>query len=319
VRETIRKEFTKPSFVASKKLLAPPQTKRYSLVGTAFDYLLRFHVQRINKNVIERTWPATEGFNRLALRDSYDLTDADSGVSIVQTSAKHEKGRLILDRAKSARDAYLQNGRVTKSLLESAIGLAKLEVIYRSGYIDKNLEEADTADMRDLRRLLSVAPTDEFKARKVCLLNPTFRLGSDMVRGADADLVIDNSLIEIKTTKSNKSRPEHFDQLIGYLALHDIWGVDGVSNKPRISKIAVYFSRYAELCEIEVSQLIDPKAYIRFRAWFKDAVETPYQARQVRLKNFSKIRRETKNAVAKKSASKRAGRGKKVRKLNAPR
>lgn len=311
IREMIREEFTNPRFAATKKLLAPPQTKRYSLVGTAFDYLLRFHIQRINKNAIERTWTATEGLSKLASRDCCDLTDADIGVTIYQESARYEIGQSILDRAKFARDEYLQHGKVTKSLLESAIGLAKLEVIYRSGYIDQNLGEVDPADIRDLKKLLSVVPADDFKAKKICLLNPTFGLGSHMVRGADADLVIDETLIDIKTTKSNKLRPEHLDQLIGYLALHEIWGVDGVTRKPRIAKIAIYFSRYAEWCQVEVNQLIEQKAYSKFLVWFRKVIERKYKVRQKRLTKRSQ------SSLGKKTAAKKMNRKKSVRKKSA--
>lgn len=317
IREKIRQEFTKPSFTMTKDLLASPQTKRYSLVGMAFDYLLRFHVQRLNKNAIERTWAAAQGLNKLASQSCYDLTDADTNVSIYQESADYEIGKSILDRAKCARDTYLQHGKVTKSLLESAIGLAKLEVIYRSGYIDENLGEVDPADIRDLKKLLSVAPSDDFKAKKVCVLNPNFGLGSHMVRGADADLVIDDTLVEIKTTKSNKLKPEYFDQLIGYLALHDIWGADGAVIKMRIGKIAIYFSRYAQWCEIAVNRIIDQKAYSKFLIWFRKKVEEEFKAREERIARHLP-RSPVKRGVAKNLKRNNSVRKKAVRKLRVP-
>ena len=39
VREKFREEFEKPRLASDRQLLAPPLSKRYSLVGTAFDYL----------------------------------------------------------------------------------------------------------------------------------------------------------------------------------------------------------------------------------------------------------------------------------------
>ena len=58
VQERFRQEFRKPKFTAKKDLLAPPLTKHYSLVGTAFDYLLRFYVERLNPNAITKKWVA---------------------------------------------------------------------------------------------------------------------------------------------------------------------------------------------------------------------------------------------------------------------
>ena len=61
----IRSEFTTTfPFQAPKlsgELLAPPQTKNYSLIGTAFDYLLRFHLERLNPNTLKKPWIAEEG------------------------------------------------------------------------------------------------------------------------------------------------------------------------------------------------------------------------------------------------------------------
>lgn len=42
-----------------------PRSKRYSLVGTAFDYLLRFELQRRAPHAISRPWIAKAAANRL--------------------------------------------------------------------------------------------------------------------------------------------------------------------------------------------------------------------------------------------------------------
>ncbi len=36
----------------------PPRTKKYMLVGVAFDYFFRFELKRLKPNVIERQWVA---------------------------------------------------------------------------------------------------------------------------------------------------------------------------------------------------------------------------------------------------------------------
>ncbi|HEU5378838.1 MAG TPA: hypothetical protein VFV38_25725, partial [Ktedonobacteraceae bacterium] len=50
------------------------------------------------------------------------------------------------------------------------------------------------------------------------LLNPTFA-GSTDVGGADADMIVDGCLIDIKTTKQSKVDPRWLRQLAGYLLL----------------------------------------------------------------------------------------------------
>ena len=42
VKEKFREYFKKPTFKLEGELIAPPQTTNYGLVGTAFNYLMRF-------------------------------------------------------------------------------------------------------------------------------------------------------------------------------------------------------------------------------------------------------------------------------------
>ena len=98
-----------------------------------------------------------------------------------------------------------------------------------------------------------------FKAKKIIVLNPTFGEGSRIVGGADADIIIDNTLIDIKTTMNLKLRREWFHQIIGYYILSRIGGIDGVSPKHKINKLGFYFSRYGELYTITVKTLINER------------------------------------------------------------
>jgi biotin operon repressor len=67
VRERFQQEFQKPKFSVKKDMVAPPLTTRYSLVGTAFDYLLRFLLQRVNSNTIDKGyWVAEKALELLA-------------------------------------------------------------------------------------------------------------------------------------------------------------------------------------------------------------------------------------------------------------
>ena len=54
VRDRFSKDFPVPEVKLEGKILAQPLTNHYSLIGTAFDYLLRFYLQRHNPNVIDR-------------------------------------------------------------------------------------------------------------------------------------------------------------------------------------------------------------------------------------------------------------------------
>jgi len=58
VSERFSQEFPITRVSLAGKLLAPPRSKRWSLVGTAFDYLLRFYLKRINPGAVETEWVA---------------------------------------------------------------------------------------------------------------------------------------------------------------------------------------------------------------------------------------------------------------------
>jgi hypothetical protein len=95
---------------------------------------------------------------------------------------------------------------------------------------------------------------DLFKPREKIILNPTFGKGSKLVGGADADLIIDNTLVDIKTTKEQKITRPIFNQLIGYYLIYLIGGIDNHENV-RIDNLGLYFSRYNTLWTIPVKEI----------------------------------------------------------------
>ena len=282
VREKFRQEFVKPRVATGKELLAPPLSKRYSTVGTAFDYLLRFYLQRLHSSAKQRRWVAEAGLKKLGGTEFYDI-DAEEW-SFLDDDGIQKTGRTVLKRAQAAHDRYLASGKITDSLLKGVIGLAHLDVIYRSrsGFVDENLGVAHREDVRDLRKLISLVKPEEFRTRRVCLLNPTFGIGSRLIGGADADLFIDGMLIDIKATKKGDLKREYFDQLLGYLALHEIWGLKGLKRKPKISKLAIYSARYAYWQVLNVKDVIDVKTFPSFLQWFKERVEQMHKRRTKR-------------------------------------
>lgn len=275
IKERFLEEFPKPRIVTDLKLLAPPQSKRYSLIGTAFDYLLRFYIQRLNPKAKQRSWVAENGLKQLSMGAiNYATYDIDKEELLLPNDDGNLKvGQRILEKAKAAHARYIASGSVTDSLLKSAIGLAQLDVIFRSGFIDENLGIAFRDDVRDLRRLISLIDPEMFRGKRSCFLNPTFGIGSKLIGGADADLIMDGVLIDIKATKNIVLYRNDFNQLIGYLAMHEIWGVNGLKRKPKVSKIGIYFARYGSLQTFNVKEITDSKRFHRFLRWFKTMIE----------------------------------------------
>jgi hypothetical protein len=278
VRDHFRQQFNKPPLATDKDLLAPPLSNRYTLVGTAFDYLLRFYLKRLNPDAIERQWVAEYCLARPSplLVGAIDI-DIDTGTVVSYTETKLTKrAKRIIEQAKANYFAYLRSGRITDDLFKSALCLAQLDPIYRAGFIDKNMGNVRDEDIEDLRKLLSIVDPKLFKAQHLCMLNPTFGEASRLVGGADADLLIDDLLIDIKTTKKLDFKTTFFHQLMGYVVLHEIARVGDLTPKPPVTKAGIYFARHAHLHVFQLDAVIDRDSFPKFVRWFKKRAANEY-------------------------------------------
>jgi hypothetical protein len=80
-------------------------------------------------------------------------------------------------------------------------------------------------------------------------LNPTFA-GSAQIGGADADLIVDRTLIELKTTRQDRfERVDHIYQLLGYILLD-------YSEHFELDAIGVYLARRGVLVTWNISTLV---------------------------------------------------------------
>jgi hypothetical protein len=266
VKQRFAKTFPMPPFELSARIVSPPLTKHYTLVGTAFDYLMRFYLMRLNPRHIAQTWVAGEAIN--CLRDLPEVF-LRYGYTSDQINRGLEEGNKIISQAQTELSHYLGSGKLTNKLIESALHLAQLDPIYRARFIDPNIGIVDKGDVDDLRSLISHIDPAKFKAKKVCILNPTFGRGSELVGGADCDLLLDDKLIDIKTTTVFQLKSDYYFQLIGYYILYKIGGIDGAPKGIKIRRLGVYFSRHAFLHLIPISAFTENPEFLSFVDWFK--------------------------------------------------
>ncbi len=160
-----------------------------------------------------------------------------------------------------------QQNRLDKSneeaLLRYCVVMAALDFFFRAGY-DPSSVLLNPAPKVTLDELLSVAEThwisdlsflswqfhDKFSEMLSCptVLNPTFD-GSGFIGGADADLIIDGCLVDIKTTINPLKETDWIYQLLGYVLLdwHDEY---------RIKEVAIYFARQTFLLKWDVNDIL---------------------------------------------------------------
>lgn len=279
VNKKFNETFPKPSFKYDPKIIAPPLTNNYSLVGTAFDYLMRFYLKYLNPEAIESSWVAEHGVGILKLfelarvaengEELLKMLESIFGNKLLINIEKDaiEKIDSIIQHVKTAFTEYLQTGNMKDELIELIINLAKIDLIIRVGIIEPTIGVVNKNDIEDLRKLVSIVDQNKFKSKKICVLNPTFGEGSILVGGADSDLLLDNTLIDIKTVKSLEFEKRSYNQLIGYYILYTVGGID-YAPSALIENVGIYYSRYAILHTIPVKTFTDNPNFPQFREWF---------------------------------------------------
>ena len=258
LRARLLSEFIKPHFKVKAELKAPPLTQSYGLTGTAFDYLLRFYVEKLNPNVQTHRWTAQAGVARLASKEKPHPSLVPAKQIFKEAQERYKKF-LASDAPQPARD-----------LIESSVRLAYLENIYRANIVDDNaFKPLPEAILDDLQAMLDLLRPEDFRATTRCVLNPTFGSASPLVGGADADLIIDDTLVDIKAVKHLELSREIFNQIVGYYVLSCIGGID---NCPpgKLSQIAVYYARYGLLHRIKISDFVVEARMPEFIEWFKE-------------------------------------------------
>ncbi len=336
-----------------------PRTKNYSLVGAAFDYLLRFELQRRAPHSISQPWVAqyavqavetgldpanprtcllgplgnlnggpwanlealkrgnwvvSEGIppagfharNSLPLlpQDLTDCLEVQPGIirevpiwpgdprtrRIRRSATPFESGghpwirkseiirrvRAALTDATCAVESYCRANGPTPSeraaLAAHAIRLAKLDLVCRIGTLIPDFEEVEPGDVEDLIDLLAITPFDNLVHDKIMLLNPTFGEASRAIGGADADLIVGDMLVDIKTTKFDVIEPEHLNQLFGYFLLaRQHRAADPAFTV--INKVGLYYSRYGHLHSFDASSWTEHPAFPETERWFFAKIE----------------------------------------------
>lgn len=134
-------------------MIAPPVTNHYPLVGTAFDYAIRFELQRRYPYpyVCAKPWVSESAVNLINAR-------LRRHVNKILGAAKADFQRYITCRTpdKTAR----------RAMAAHAIRLAKIDAIYRAGFVDPTMDVADPGDVRDVLQLLSKVPYGTLSLRE---------------------------------------------------------------------------------------------------------------------------------------------------------
>jgi len=154
-----------------------------------------------------------------------------------------------------------------------------------------NLGEYDDGDIIDCIQLIETLNSSEALTGDEVYLNPVFGTASQLVKGADADVILDGTLVDVKVTKKSTFKADYWRQLVGYMTLADIHATlhkEGVYEElefgdnrdweslPEITEFSVYFARHGELVTHPAEVVYDTDHYPEFRSWFVDTALSEY-------------------------------------------
>ncbi len=252
------------------------------LAGAAFDYLARIEIARVfrDSNIIihQREWISESISKRIW--DRYD--DDSEGTLYVEQSYFW---RPQLDEAHAAARKYIAGNGCARCLSTQTQYMAYADLLYRThsafdGYVDASGRVA-----QELTALLEqFDPQKLFNPKERIVLNPDFALG-ERVGGADGDIIVDDRLIEFKTTKCLSLNKSCLIQLAGYAVLHDLGGTkieNGIDRNP-LNQVGVYFSRHNTLIEISIVELFPNNGFEKFKYVFEDEMKVR-EAESIRRK-----------------------------------
>lgn len=317
LKAKFRAHFPRPKASIDGAILAPRTGRHPMLIGTAFDYLLRFHVKRVFPSANDRRWIAEEAVDRIKYASGrYAYVDGivrplDMGVPVddqfpdakkmvmfpnqkkqntrllpgdvfIQDDAKLEAiglAEAVIADAREQYGSFIRDGVLADGLARAALMLGKLDSFYRAEYMDDNTFNADydgvDDDIADLKGLFGVAvDSGLFRPKRSADLNPDFGKGSSLVGGADADLMLDGTLVDIKTVKDLSFTQNMYNQLLGYYALST------VERNLEISSVGIYFSRYGIMHTIPTDDM--EEAADTIVGWFREHVDGISHARGLR-------------------------------------
>jgi hypothetical protein len=235
-----------------------------SAIGTAFDYLIRFELERRAPHLANgsKQWIAESAPSRIKRADL-------SGGSAAEIE---EQIGATLFHARDLWKAHIGNKNPSHADMEMvatyAMRLAKIDPLFRRLVLTADYDEVDSESVGELLDLLAIVPWHEFVHSEM-QLNPNFPASSH-VGGADGDLITGDMLVDFKTVGRDDHDIQAFDQLLGYylLANHFPGRERDLVVFPEINRVAIYYSRHGFLWSLHTSFWTNQSGFPELKEWF---------------------------------------------------
>ncbi|RTR26352.1 hypothetical protein [Deinococcus radiophilus] len=219
------------------------------LIGTSFDYALRY--------LLAGTY-AQAVWTPLTVPARYAVFQMDRERVLAEVG----EACAMLEQITGLSDFGPEQAR-------AATVLASYDVVARTGRFQELAGPASEVVQRDVLGLIQAVPLERFRPERHLIAGPLFA-AAGRVGGADADLLIDDTLIEVKATRKPSVELQHLRQLVGYLVLERLGGIDHAEVPVR--RVGFYYARYGVLHTWTVPELFRPGTLPRLVGWFDDSL-----------------------------------------------
>ncbi len=219
-----------------------------TLIGAANDYALRWRLERY--------------YGRRGVRVEAPPWVAREAARLIKAGAlpgAPERAEALLRAGVLAHARFVsgEDRLVTPAAARALLGLAALDAVFREGRGDALDRDLPARDVQDLLALQGPVDAELLGARSRVFLNPHFGEASRQVGGADADFVLDATLVDLKTVSGGAVTPDMRRQLLGYLLLWWLEGgrLNGTTPAP-LDALGVYFARHRTLVRWPLHEVI---------------------------------------------------------------
>lgn len=242
--------------INSSPILAPYILKNPELacqVGCAFDYLARFVIEQYQNKLHGNSINKSNYIACFAIKECLNYLQ-NSGFNTKKYWRTFFISKELLEDFVSGNEDELLFERI----IDISIYFANLEAYFRGNKSEDEVlklitKKPDIYVHKELKNQIEIfkkAFEEKFniKSKKAFIVyNPSFGYCSTAIRGADADIIINKTLIDFKSSKYTTNIAMDYKQILGYYLFDNILK-EGNSS---IDKICLYFSRYGKFVEYE--------------------------------------------------------------------
>ena len=282
VRNLFKGLFTLPKLSTKNfQIVSDSISTNFTIIGSAYDYLLRFTIEKhYSEKTYSNGWIAERQLRHFRHDNVFDGPIPDLNMDEIKKFFEKQKkeNHIVINKfdvlKKEVNKYIYTSAAICDKVIEASLFFSRLDLFHRLGQTARKyiLDTPTKNDILDLKKLIHNTDINLFKPNKKAILNPTFGIGSRLVGGADADLITDNILIDIKVTNEMVLKRKYFNQLIGYYILYLIGGIDNFKNIT-IDSIGIYFARYNYLWSIKINEIGVPDKWEKATKHFKKILD----------------------------------------------